>query len=174
VADVSGYGRVTKTLHWLTFAALTAQFALGYLLEVDGGRGRGRGHGGGPGRGRGRGGEDLDVFDDTLLTVHVFLGVAILTLALIRIYWRLRTPLPPWAPTMSHAERRIAHWTERILYLLLLVIPATGLVLVFVTDDAVGLHIASHVAFYIAFAFHIGLVLKHQLIKRDRLLRRML
>ena len=33
---------MTRTLHWLTAAALVAQFTLGYLLDV-GGRGRGRG-----------------------------------------------------------------------------------------------------------------------------------
>ena len=33
-----GYGPVTKTLHWLTVAALATQFTIGYLLDV-GGRG---------------------------------------------------------------------------------------------------------------------------------------
>ncbi|MPY92613.1 MAG: hypothetical protein GEV08_05940 [Acidimicrobiia bacterium] len=56
------------------------------------GRGRGRGRGGGPGRGRGRGGDDLVVFgDDGLLTAHVVLGVTIIVLAAVRLYWRRRT-----------------------------------------------------------------------------------
>ena len=50
----------------------------------------------------------------------------------------------------------------------------TGLWLVLVSDDAVALHVASHIAFFCAVAAHLGLVLKHQLIDRDRLLRRML
>lgn len=43
-------------------------------------------------------------------------------------------------------------------------------------DDDVLLwaHIATHVTFLTAFTVHVGLVLKHQLIDRDRLLRRML
>jgi cytochrome b561 len=35
------------------------------------------------------------------------------------------------------------------------------------------LHVASHVAFFVALAAHLGLVLKHQVIDRDRLGRRM-
>jgi len=169
------YGRTTRVLHWLTVVALAAQFTIGYVMEAGGqGRGRGRGRGGESGRGRGRGGE-LEVFgDEPLLTAHVLLGVSILVLALIRLWWRRRTPLPPWAPGLSATERAIAHWTERALYALLIVVPATGLWLVLVSDDAVGLHVAAHIAFFVALAFHLGLVLKHQLIDRDHLLRRML
>ena len=36
------------------------------------------------------------------------------------------------------------------------------------------LHIGSHVIFFVAFALHVGLVIKHQLVNRDRLLNRML
>ena len=57
-----GYGFVTKWLHWVTVGLLAAQFAVGYLMDDEGGgRGRGRGRGGeslGSGQGRGRGGED--------------------------------------------------------------------------------------------------------------------
>lgn len=172
---VSGYGAVTKTLHWLVAAALAGQFALGYLLDVGGGHGRGRGRGRGSGRGRGRGGDDLAVFgDDGLLTAHVLLGVTILVLAAVRLYWRNRTTLPPWAESLSPLERTVAHWTERALYALLFVIPATGLWLVLVSDDALAVHVASHIAFFVALAAHVGLILKHQLLDRDGLLRRML
>jgi cytochrome b561 len=170
-----GYGLVTKTLHWLTAAAMAAQFVVGYSLDVDGrGRGRGRGRGGESGRGRGRGGE-YDVFgDDALLTAHVVLGVSILVLASIRLAWRLLTPLPPWAPTLSRGERSLAHWTERALYVLMFAIPISGLgLLVAGDDDVLVLHVAAHVAFFVAIAFHIGLVLKHELVNRDRLLHRM-
>jgi cytochrome b561 len=167
-----GYGRVTKILYWLTLAT---QFTIGYLLDVGGrGRGRGRGRGGESGRGRGRGG-DIDVFgDNRLLTAHVLLGVTILVLAGVRLAWRRRSTLPPWAEGLSPAERTLAHWTERALYVLLFVIPLTGLGLVLVSDDAVALHVASHIAFFCVVATHIGLVLTHQFIDRDHLIRRMI
>jgi cytochrome b561 len=169
-----GYSTVTKAMHWLTVAALVAQFIVGYSLDV-GGRGRGRGRGEGRGRGRGRGGDDLDVFgDDTVLTVHVVLGASILVLATVRLAWRMHSELPPWAAGLSAMERTIAHWTERALYVLLFAIPLSGLSLVLISDDALPVHVASHIAFFVVVAGHVGLVLKHQLLDRDDLLRRML
>jgi cytochrome b561 len=174
--DEQGYGLVTKALHWLMVAAMATQFVVGYLLDAGGqGRGRGRGRGIESGRGRGGGG-DLEPFgDDRLLTLHVVLGLTILSLAVVRLVWRRTTPLPPWAPTLSSAERRMAHWTENALYVLMFAIPITGLWLVLAgDDDMLVLHVAGHIAFFVAVAFHVGLVLKHQFVNRDRLLRRML
>ncbi len=187
----AAYSRTTRTLHWVTVLALIAQFIVGYGLEDDSGRGRGRGRGRGGddedgggqgrGRGRGRGGDDdeaatgpFGLDDDGMLTLHVVLGLTILALAVIRVLWRRHTGLPPWAPTLTEAERTLAHWTERAMLLLLFAIPLTGLWLVLVDDDALGLHITTHIAFFVALAAHIGLVLKHQLVNRDGLLRRML
>lgn len=172
------FGGVARLLHWTTVVALVAQFSVGYLLEIDGrGRGRGRGRGGesGRGRGRGRGGDALDALgDDGLLTAHVVLGVTILALAAVRLWWRVHHGLPPWAPTLTRRGRLVAHWTELTLYGLLFAVPASGLWVLFVSDDAIGLHVASHIAFFVVVALHIGFVLKHQLIDRDDLLRRML
>ncbi|WP_160502488.1 cytochrome b [Streptomyces sp. BA2] len=175
-----GYGLVTKVLHWAVFVAMVAQFAVGYLLDVDDsgrGRGRGRGRGGssGRGQGRGRGGEDgYDLFGhDVLLTVHVVLGAAVLLLGLARLVWRLATPLPLWAPSLTSLERRLAHGTETALYATTFAIPLTGIALVLSGDDLLVAHIAAHIVFFAALALHVGLVFKHQLVDRDRLLRRM-
>ncbi|MDX2563211.1 cytochrome b/b6 domain-containing protein [Streptomyces sp. TX20-6-3] len=175
-----GYGIVTKTLHWTLFAAIAAQFAVGYLLDADdGGRGRGRGRGRGEdsGRGRGRGG-DHDAYtpfgDDTLLTVHVVLGGTVLLLGITRLVWRLATPLPPWAPTLTAGERRLAHATELVLYTATFAAPVTGLALLLSGDDLLPVHIAAQVLLHVAVAAHVGLVLKHQLVNRDHLLARML
>ncbi|MFI6090634.1 cytochrome b [Streptomyces sp. NPDC051218] len=175
-----GYGVVTKTLHWVVFVAMAAQFVVGYLLDPDDGghgrgRGRGRGEDSGRGRGRGRGSEDgYEPFgDDSLLTVHVVLGAAVLLLGVVRIAWRLATPLPPWAPTLTRRERRIAHGTETALYAAMLAVPATGIALVLSGDGLLVLHVAAQILFFAALAAHVGLVLKHQLVDRDHLLRRM-
>jgi len=170
-----GYGTVTKALHWLIVLLITAQFVIGYFLDPGGqGRGRGRGRSGESGRGRGRGG-DLDPFgEDALLTVHIVVGAAILLLASARLAWRLATPLPPWAPALSAAERRLAHWTERVLYSAMFAIPVTGLWVAFGDDDALATHVTTHIVFFVAISAHLGLVLKHQFVDRDGLLRRML
>lgn len=175
-----GYGTVTKTLHWVVFVTMAAQFAVGYLLDADSGghgRGRGRGRGEDSGRGRGRGGDSEDGYepfgDDALLTVHVVLGATVVLLGVVRLAWRLATPLPPWAPTLSHRERRLAHGTETALYAAMFAVPATGVALVLSGDDLLVVHISTQILFLTALAVHIGLVLKHQLINRDHLLRRM-
>ncbi len=165
-----GYGWLTKVLHWVTVLALVAQFMIGYLMDPDdGGHGRGRGRGGESGRGRGRGGEDggYDVLDDRLLTLHVSLGVLIIVLALARLLWRRVDGLPPWAASLSRGQRSIAKWTEKALLGLLVVIPATGLVLVLGgEDDLLWLHVAAHVAFFVALAVHVGLTVSRRLLPR--------
>jgi cytochrome b561 len=171
-----GYGFVTKALHWLVAAAITAQFVIGYSMDAgESGRGRGRGRGGESGRGRGRGG-GYDVFgDDRLLDAHVVLGVGILALATMRLSWRLLTPLPPWAATLTHRERMLAHWTERALYVLMFAIPISGLLLVVADDDrALTPHVVGHLAFFVVAGLHVALVAKHQFVDRDGLARRML
>ncbi|HZB42165.1 MAG TPA: cytochrome b/b6 domain-containing protein [Ilumatobacter sp.] len=171
-----GYGLVTKTLHWAMVLAILSQFVIGYTMDAgESGRGRGRGRGEGSGRGRGQGGGYDPFGSDDLLTTHVVLGSAILVLAVIRVAWRLTTGLPPWAETLTHGERTFAHWTERALYVLMFAIPLTGLWLILADDDdARTPHVVSHIVFFVVIVLHVGLVLKHQLLDRDRLLHRML
>ena len=155
-----GYGWVTKWLHWVTVLALAAQFAVGYVMDADDS---------GEGRGRGRGGEDSSYLDDpeTLLKVHVALGVLIILLALVRLAWRRTAGLPPWSEHLSEGQRRLAHWTERALLWLLLVVPATGIVLVAAGDDDVlPLHVAAHVLFFVALAAHLVLNLRPRILAR--------
>lgn len=198
--DAGAYGSLTKALHWLTVLAIVAQFVVGYLLEDESGRGRGRG--------RGRGGDEdddslgmgllaLGPGDDDrtdLLLLHACLGLAILALATVRLLWRVSGDLPAWAPGLSAFERRLEANVEKLLYLMLFLIPISGLLLLFgsgedwnlngtewespvefADDDLLlGVHITTHIAFFVVVTVHLGLVLKHTLIDRDRLLRRML
>lgn len=75
---------------------------------------------------------------------------------------------------MSRNERVLAHCTEAALYLLMFAIPVTGLWLVVSDDDSVLVaHVRSHIAFFVALASHVGLVLVHRVLHRGHLLRRM-
>ena len=166
-----GYGVVTKSLHWLTVLAVATQFVVGYSMEVEDsghGRGRGRGDGSGHGRGRGGGDDDLGVLDGSLdlVDLHVLLGLTILALATTRLVWRLTTPLPPWDPRLTSGNQRVVHATEVALLTLLFVVPATGLALVLGDDDLLPVHVAAHVAFFVALAAHLGMVLGKRLLPR--------
>ncbi|WP_435188349.1 cytochrome b [Streptomyces sp. bgisy126] len=176
-----GYRPFTKVLHWSVVVAFAVQFAVGYALDAsESGRGRGRGRGrgeeSGRGRGRGRGGDGYEPFgEDALLTVHVLVGVLVVVLGVARLLWRRHTGLPPWAPTLTAFERRLAHRTEVALHTLTFVVPVTGILLLASDDDGLlWVHVTAQVLFLAALACHVGLVLKHQLVDRDRLLSRML
>ena len=109
-----------------------------------------------------------DLYGDglSLPEAHVLLGLVIIVLAALRLVWRRTTPLPPWAERLSSQGRRRLHLTEVSLLVLLLVVPATGVLLVTGYDDLVGLHIAAHVAFFVALAAHLAVVLGNGLLPR--------
>lgn len=168
----SGYRPIAKALHWLTVLAVAVQFSVGYVMDADDsgrGRGRGRGRRGGSGRGRGRGGESEGYLEDpeTLVKVHVVLGLTVLLLAVARVVWRRVGGLPPWAERLTPAQRRLATWTERTLLATLFVIPLSGLALVLSgDDDLLWLHVAGHVVFLASLLAHVGLVASRGLLPR--------
>jgi cytochrome b561 len=105
---------------------------------------------------------------------HVLLGLGVIAVGLARLLWRRTTPLPPWAPALGRFGRRIEGTVEKALLSLLFVVPGTGLLLAAGEDDWLGVHIAAHVAFFVALAVHLGVVLWHTVVRRDRHLARML
>jgi cytochrome b561 len=187
-----GYGAVTRLLHWLTFALLLGQFAVGYTMTTEesaADAAADRVHDSKeqckdrPDEERCE--DEVDRREDELderaddaegpSELHVGLGLAILALAVVRVLWRRVGGLPPWAPALNHAERTLEGWLERVLLLLLFAIPLSGLLLVGTgEDDYLPLHVAAHVAFFVVVGLHVGLVLKHTVIQRDRHLARML
>lgn len=104
---------------------------------------------------------------------HVLLGLSLIALGLVRILWRWTTPLPPWAEHLSERERGFEGAVEKLLLAMLVVTPATGLLLVAGNDDLLPLHIAAQILFVAAIVGHVGLVLKHTVVHRNRHLARM-
>ena len=171
--SAAGYGWVTRFLHWVTLVLLLAQFVLGYAMEGLGDWLLGEMDSLGHGRGDG---------EDRLVFAHAWLGGTILAVAIVRIAWRLTTPLPPWDDRLSDGDRRVERLAELALYWLLVIIPTTGLALLFlsgkerevgdgewrppfelVEDDLLlGLHIAAHVAFYVALLAHVSIAVRRR------------
>jgi cytochrome b561 len=197
-----GYGVATRTLHWLTVVAVAVQFAVGLsmqaedpVLELEQDR---LDQFEDFVKDQGEAAEDmfegeierledsLDAREDnsvaaafaepglSLVEIHVVLGLSIMVLGLLRVLWRMATPLPPWADHLSAGERRLEAALEKVLLTLLLVVPASGLVLIGFGDDWLALHIAAQLVLLAAIALHVGLVLKHTVVRRNRHLRRML
>lgn len=131
-----------------------------------------------------------------LLAIHRPLGILILVFALVRLVNRLTHRLPPFLDTVGPVERRIASWSEYLLYALLFVQPLTGWATVSAARMPITLigpvhlfGIAPHsidvyaalrwchgaLAFllFATFTAHLTAVLFHTLVLRDGLLDRM-
>ena len=170
-----GYGLVTKVLHWLTVAAIAAQFAVGWTMEADDPALKREDEridqleelGEEQAEGQGEAAEQAfeneidrlrdeldaredeyvsaafsDVFSGEFLAgglsgpeLHVLLGLSIMLLGLLRVVWRARTPLPPWADHLGPGERRLESLLEKALLTLLFVVPGTGLLLIAGSTD---------------------------------------
>lgn len=185
IADetVRGYRPVQKVLHWLTVAAMAAQFAVGYNLDLEeedcDPRGEDRGGGDTSDAEEDRldgledaceaGAGDYDMlgggFD--LAELHLALGLTILVLGVLRPVVRRAAGLPPWSEHLSPGQRRLAGLTEKSLMLLLVVVPVSGIVLLGTGDDSwLPLHIGAHVAFFTALAAHLFTNLRPAILRR--------
>jgi cytochrome b561 len=187
--DEHGYGQVTKGLHWLTLLLMSAQFTIGYAMDADAGADRAdaridarekacdsendaaeeRCEEAADRQEDAIKDDEYRVFDGDfdLVDLHVVLGLAILALALARTAWRIGTPLPPWDERLGPLDRRVQNATELVLIGTQYVIPISGLWLILADDDDVlPLHVAGHIAFFVALAVHVALVLRRGTLAR--------
>jgi cytochrome b561 len=171
-ASAARFALPSRILHWLMAPMVIAQLLIGVTMIAS------------------------MSYYPLLLAIHRPLGVLILIFAVIRLVNRLTHKLPPFLATMSPAERRIASWSEYLLYALLLVQPMIGWAML----SAARLPIVSlgpfqlpgiaphnidvyavlrecHGVFafllFATFTAHVCAVLFHTLVLRDRLIDRM-
>lgn len=179
-----GYGALTKVLHWLTVGALVVQVVVGLTMDTDDPAAERREEraelleerGEDAAEARVEAAEEAaDAAGDRYVPpLHLALGLTIVLLAVLRLLWRRSTPLPPWAEHLSARERRLEGRLERAMLTLLLVVPATGLLMLVVGHDWAPLHVAALLCLGAVVAVHVGLVLAHTVVRRDRHLSRML
>jgi cytochrome b561 len=162
----------SRILHWLMAPMVIAQLLIGVTMIASLG------------------------YYPLLLAIHRPLGVLILAFAVVRLVNRLTHRLPPFLATMGPAERRVASWSEYLLYALLLVQPMIGWAMLSAAGFPITLvgplhlpGIAPHdivvysvlrqahsvFAFllFLTFTAHVCAVLFHTLVLRDGLLDRM-
>ena len=92
----------SRILHWLMAAALLAMLFIGVTMVAS-----------------------LGDYHK-LVAIHRPLGILILVLAAVRVVNRMFSTLPPFPPTMSETERKIATASERLLYTLMFALPLVG------------------------------------------------
>jgi cytochrome b561 len=131
-----------------------------------------------------------------LLAIHRPLGVAILAFAVARLVNRLTHHPPPFLATMSPLERRVATWSEYLMYALLLAQPLIGWAMLSaagspitvygpirlprIAPPSIALYTALHschtllaLVLFVTFTAHMCAVLFHALVLRDGIIDRM-
>jgi cytochrome b561 len=172
-----GYGGATKTLHWVVVALFAVQVAAGLVMT--------------------RLPDEAGAARDALYNWHKTLGLVALAVAVLRLWARRAGELPPWAPCLTPGERRIAHHAESALYLAMFAMPVSGFVYVMAAGYGVmfagavavpnplprwewlalagkWIHVAAALLLAAALAAHLWVVLRHTLLHRHGLIRRML
>lgn len=176
----TGYGTLTKVFHWMIVLLFALQFLGGHIMTYIGFNSSFAGIG-----------------TNDYYNWHKSLGLVALLIAILRLINRQMGKLPPWAPTLSTGEKKFIHRAEQVFYLAMFVMPVTGWLYVMwgnygvnlfgvwemprplakdntLRDIAKWAHIAAGWILLLGIIGHVGLVLRHQLIKKDGLLKRML
>jgi len=175
-----GYGALTKVFHWTIVALFAFQFAAAHIMLRIG-----------PEQ------TALGIGQATYYNWHKSIGLFALAVAVFRLLARTCGRLPDWAPTLNARERRFVHRAEQVLYAAMFVMPVSGYLYVTAGGYGVNLfgvvelaspigenrvlavvakwtHIGCGYLLLLVLAGHVGLILRHQLLLKDRLLDRML
>src|SRR5689334_2393960 len=98
------YGSVAKFFHWAIFLLIAGLLTVGYIMT---------GMENGP-----------DKFQ--LIGLHKSIGVTVLTLALIRLGWKLANVAPLLPDSLHRYEKLAAHTGHALLYMLMIIMPISG------------------------------------------------
>lgn len=192
---VQRYNKVSIILHWLIGIVLLCMFALGFwmsdlpkdLPKVA----------------------TLDLFNLGVHTMtfaeplsprafyfnlHKSIGVTLLVLIVFRLLWRLSHPAPELLPTMKAWEKKLSEVTHKVLYLLMLAMPISGLIMTLYSKYGVvwfgiplmkGIdnpelrdvfkesHEVIGIIFLVLVILHILAAIKHKVIDKDDVMKRM-
>lgn len=158
------YSPLWVTLHWLTVLLVFVLLYLGFSSVFS-----------------------PATVKPVFLRWHMPLGTTVLLLTLIRLFVRARTPRPEPARSGSAFLDKAAEGVHHLLYLLLFVIPITGLLLSFrynlppavfegapfPTSLRPFLHGLLNFLFIFVILIHILAALYHQFVRKDHLIGRM-
>lgn len=169
------YTPVARGLHWLVALALLATIPVGVLMVM-------------PGWPR--------PTQDAMFIFHKNIGVVILILMVLRLFYRLLNPPPPLPASLPASQRVAAEATHWALYLVVFVMAVSGYVrvkaggfplegldalgvpsLVPRDDELAGrakaIHATARFALFALIFLHVGAAAFHGIVKRDGVVSRM-
>ena len=169
------WGSAAKSLHWLMALGIVGTMTLG-LVMVN---------------------LPMSALKFELYAIHKSLGMTLLLLAALRIFWRWINPVPALPDSVPPHEQRLAGWAHGLFYVLLFAMPISGYVInsaanfplnVFgvlqvpnlvpeserITDAATWVHGSLFWFFAGLIVVHVAGALRHHFILKDGILRRML
>ncbi|MBL8660429.1 MAG: cytochrome b [Rhodospirillales bacterium] len=168
------WGAVQQAFHWTIAVLVVAQLIVGFWFGSV---------------------ERTDPIRGTLFGIHTSLGVSLLVLMLARLGWRAKHPVPLLPDTLSPFQKRLAHATHWLFYILVIGMPAGaylavnahghtvpffGLelpILIGKSETASDIIMTTHVAgAFILSALvvvHAIAALRHEFVLKDNTLRRM-
>lgn len=171
---IDRYDPVAKTLHWGMAAAIMALWVVGHMIDAL----------------------PKGSMRSEVVGLHKAIGVVVLVLAVGRLAWRIARPQPALPPHMPPLEQLLAKLGHVGLYVLMIAIPVDGILmsqsagygvvvfglglpeLVAKNDGLRELFKAGHEmlgwALAVVLAGHVAAALRHHLIVKDDVLRRML
>ncbi len=190
------YTKTAKILHWLIALGIFGMFALGwYMSEL-------------PKEGPKQ--MAYDLFDWGIYTwtlneeasprtfyfnLHKSIGITLLTLIIVRIFWRITHKAPAMLASYKAWETKLASGVHRLLYVLMVALPLSGLVMAVASKygvkwfglDFIGgldntplreafkeVHEIIGVVILLIIIVHVLGALKHKFIDKDETLDRML
>lgn len=119
------------------------------------------------------GAAEADFWTLTLESSHVWIGLIVLALVVVRIALRLGHG----APALDDQDSRVvlvARIVHFLFYVLLVYMPVTGILAYYAGLPVGGLHELGQPVFIALIAVHVVAALWHQFVRRDHLMRRML
>jgi cytochrome b561 len=151
-----GYSGAQIALHWVIALMVLFQLIFGESM-------------GAVGRAVARG-ETPDPTDQTLASAHYWVGIAILVLVGLRIALRLIQGAPE--PIGAGVQLKIAKAIHAIFYLLMIAVPVTGLLAVYVNEEIGEVHEIGKPIFIAFIVLHaLGALVHHFKLKDDTLRR---
>ncbi len=155
-----GYSGLQIGLHWLIAALVVFQLVFGESMTsaVD----------------AVAEGTAASTFDMRFASLHYWFGIAILALVGVRLAVRLTRGVPPAHAATAFWTDMLARLAHGLFYVLLVVVPVTGLLGYYVEGPFGDIHAWAKPVFIGLIAVHAAAALYHQFFKKDGTLTRML